>query len=379
MAYIWRLSAIWLWKETTAWTPVSAQVWIPKESWTLNPSFEEAVDSSGYWVIDEIYESYTTKNFSKISLEWIVRDDFIGYLLLWALGKYTKLKCFTWTVSWWTPARWDIVTWGSLRKIIKTWNTTYYFFDWTVSEWTITNGVWTLSATEVTGVNAHLFERLNSNQHPTFTLYDDDPVAWSKSSYSMVNTFELSCEVSDYVKFSAEFMGKQLQSSTWNTPAYSDEAPFLASMAWVKFANNESWLNDASEQCMQNFRVSINKNLVDIQCFGSTDVDSLYNQQFSIEWDFEALYSDTTLRDYVINSQKKALRFYVENRNVEALDEWIYPSIYVDLMKVWLNEWTKSDNANEIVKQTMWFTGQYDNNTSASIEVLLINSNNIWY
>ena len=267
MAYIWRLSAIWLWKETTAWTPVSAQVWIPKESWTLNPSFEEAVDSSGYWVIDEIYESYTTKNFSKISLEGIVRDDFIGYLLLWALGKYTKLKCFTGTVSWWTPARWDIVTWGSLRKIIKTWNTTYYFFDWTVTEWTITNGVWTLSATEVTGVNAHLFERLNSNQHPTFTLYDDDPVAWSKSSYSMVNTFELSCEVSDYVKFSVEFMGKQLQSSTGNTPAYSDEAPFLASMAWVKFANNESWLNDATEQCMQNFRVSINKNLVDIQCF----------------------------------------------------------------------------------------------------------------
>ncbi len=48
-------------------------------------------------------------------------------------------------------------------------------------------------------------------------------------------------------------------------------------------------------------------------------------------------------------------------------------------MKVWLNEWTKSDASNEIVKQTMWFSGQYDNSTWASIEVLLINSNGSGY
>ena len=47
----------------------------------------------------------------------------------------------------------------------------------------------------------------------------------------MINSFELTCEVADYVKFSAEFMGKQMQTATGNNPAYSDEAPFLASMA----------------------------------------------------------------------------------------------------------------------------------------------------
>ena len=70
---------------------------------------------------------------------------------------------------------------------------------------------------------------------------------------------------------------------------------------------------------MQNFRLTINKNLTDIQCFGSTDVDSLHNQQFTVEGDFEALYTSTTLRDYVINSEKKALRFYAENVNATAL------------------------------------------------------------
>lgn len=378
-AFIGRRSAIWLWKETTRWVAVEPQVWIPKESWVLNPSFEEAQDTSWYGVIDEIYESYTTKNYSNITLTWIVRDDFIWYLLLWTLWKYTKVYCVKWTVSWWTPFRWDITTWwATLKKIVKIGDETYYFFDEDI-DWSITDWTWTLTATKVAWVNGHLFERLNSNNHPTFTLYEDDPVAWAKAPYSMINNFELSCEVADYVKFSAEFMGKQMQDNSGTTPAYSDEAPFLASMAGVRFATNESGLNEATEQCMQNFRVSVAKNLTDIQCFGSTDIDSLHNQQFTIEWDFEALFTDTVLRDYVVNSEKKALRFYAENKNVEALATGIYPSIYVDLMKVWLNEWTKTDDANWIVKQTMWFTGQYSNADSATIEVLLLNSNSQWY
>ena len=380
MAYIWRLSAIWLWKETTSWTAVPAQVWIPKESGTLNPSFEEARDSSWYWVIDEIYESYTTKNFSNITLWGIARDDFIGYLLLWALGKYTKVKCFKASnISWWTPTRWDTVPGWTLKKILKIWDTNYYFFDWTISTWSVSNWTRTMTITEVSWVKGHFFERLNSNQHPSFTIYDDDPIAWSYAPYCMINTFELSCEAADYVKFNVEFQGKQMQSASDQNPVYSDEAPFLASMAGVRFANNESWLNTASEQCMQNFRVSINKNLTDIQCFWSTDIDSIYNQQFWVEGDFEALYESTTLRDYVVNSQKKALRFYAENKNTTQLATWIYPSIYVDLMKVGLNERTKTDTTNEIIKQTMWFTGQYSNNDSASIEVLLLNSNWEWY
>ena len=195
----------------------------------------------------------------------------------------------------------------------------------------------------------------------------------------MINNFELSCEVADYVKFSAEFMWKQMQSASSLNPAYSDDAPFTASMAGVLFADDEAWLNSATAVCMQNFRLSINKNLTDIQCFGSTDINSLHNQQFNLEWDFEALFEDTTLRDYVINSNKKALRFYAENTSATALATGVYPAIYVDCMKVWLNEWTKTDDANGIVKQTLWFSGQYDNATWTSIEILLLNGNSTGY
>jgi len=376
-AFIGRKSAIWLWIESTRWTAVQPVVWLPKTAWTLNPTTESALDDSWYGVIDEVYDSFTTKNFSWLSLEWNVKNDSIWYLLELALGSYEKLKVFTWTPTWWTPKRWDTVSWWVLRKILVIGNTTYYCFDWSVSAWVISNWTWTMTWVAVNDFNVHLFSRLNSNTHPSATIYDIDPVAWSYAPFCMINTFELSCEVADYMKFSAEFQWKQMQAiAPWSepTPAYSDEPTFTASMCWVRFADDEASLNSADEVCMQNFRVAINKNLTDIQCFGSTDVDSLYNQQFWIEWDFEALFDDTTLRDYALNSTKKAVRFYAENGTWND-----FSAIYVDLMKVWLNDRAKSDWNNDIVKQTMWFTGQYSNTDWASIEIVLINGNSTWY
>lgn len=376
-AFIGRQSAIWLWLEETRGTAVAPVVWIPKTSWVLSPTIESVNDDSWYGVIDEIYDSFTTKNFSWLDLEWIVRNDFIWYLFKLALWGYEKLTVFTGTVTWWTPARWDDCTDWVLRKIITIWDTTYYCFDWTLSAWTITNGTWELDATLVTDFEAHLFTVLNSNTHPSATLCDIDPVAASYAPFCMINSFELNCAVADYLKFSASFQWKQMV-AYWEwlapIPAYSDEPAFTASMAWVRFADNEAWLNEASEICIQNFRVAINKNLTDIQCFWSTDVDSLYNQQFWIEWDFEALYDNTTLRDMALDSDSKAVRFYAINSS-----ESDFSALFVDLFKVWLNEWSKTDANNDIVKQTMWYVWQYSATDWASIEVLLLNSNSEWY
>jgi len=373
-AFIGRQSWIWLGIEATRWTAVAPKVWLSKTAWVLNPTTETATDDSWYGVIDEVAWSFTTKNFSNISLEWIVKDDSIWYLLHLALWKYDKLKVFTWTVAWWTPARWDTVSGGVLRKIITIGWTKYYFFDGNVSWASISNGTWTLTATEVNSFQAHLFTRLNSNAHPSATIYDNDPVASSYAPFMMINNFELSCEVADYVRFTTELQWKQMQAVEWAlTPAYSDEPEFTASMCGVRFADDESWLDSASEICMQNFRIAINKNLTDVQCFGSTDIEALYNQQFGVEWDFEAIFDNTVLRDYALNSTKKAIRFYVENN-------WTsFSAMYVDVMKAWLNDWSKTDGNNELIRQTMWFTGEYSTNDWATIEVLLINSNSTWY
>lgn len=378
MAKIGRLWAIGLGIESTRWTQVPAQVWIGKESGSLNPNIESATDSSWYGVIDAVADSFTTKNSSTLNLQGIVKDDSIGYLMLLALWKVTKVYWVTGTPTGWTPKRWDVESGGwVLKKIITDGTTTVYFFDKAVS-WSITNWTWTMTATALSWVYGHFFEVKQDNEHPTATIYDD-LLAGSYAPYCMINNFELSCSVGDYMKFTADFMWKQIQSASAQTPAYSNEKSFTASMSWVRFANDEAWLNGASEQCVQDFRISIAKNLTDIQCFGETDVTDIYNQQFGIEWDFNAIYESTTLRDYVLNSDKKAVRFYAVNKNAPALATGIYPSIYVDLMKAGFTSWSKSDGNDEIVSQTMWFTGQYSTDDTASIEILLLNANSVGY
>ena len=53
--------------------------------------------------------------------------------------------------------------------------------------------------------------------------------------------------------------------------------------------------------------------------------------------------------------------------------------MFIDVMKCGLNEWTPTDNNNELTKQTMGFSAQYDNASGTSIEVLLFNSNSQGY
>jgi len=94
----------------TAGTSEAPSVWIPKMGGVIVPEFESAIDDSGYGTIDEVYDTQTTKNFSKLTLTGIMRDDFIGHLLLGALGTYNQVACVELSsITSGTPARLDVV------------------------------------------------------------------------------------------------------------------------------------------------------------------------------------------------------------------------------------------------------------------------------
>jgi len=156
------------------------------------------------------------------------------------------------------------------------------------------------------------------------------------------------------------------------TPSYTTQTEFIGRDANVYFAADESGLNGATSSCLQNFKVNINKNLTDVQCFGDDDISSIHNQQFTIDGDLEAIFDSETLRDYVINSTKKAFRLELINTNATAIVTGVYPTILIDGLKAGFNSRDKSDSNNDLVTQTMGFSWQYDTATSATIEILLI-------
>lgn len=223
---IWRRSSIGIGKETTSGTNVAAVFWIPKVSGAMQPIVEKAVDTWAYGVIDERYDSETVRQMTETNLEGIVRDTFIGSLLMGVFGT-------------------DTVTTASAAY-------------------------------------THTFTRLNSNTHPSFTVHQFDPVQSYYSAYSMVDEFEISGEVGDFVKFTTKMMGKKMVSESAPTVTFVEENDFRATQVKVYLADTEAGLAGASESKVKSFKVTFNKNLTPYQVLGSDDIDGIYNQQFEI-------------------------------------------------------------------------------------------------
>lgn len=395
--HIGRRQAIGIGRETVAsGTAVAATAWLPKVSGSFKPMFEKAKDDSAYGVIDEVYDSQTVKYMTEVELEGIVRDSWIGSLLYGAMGNWTAVKCITITgASGGTPARGDSITSatgsyvGKIKKKITVGAVDYFFVSTTSGVLTdgatnLTNGTWSGGTIGLkTAVKGHFFERLNSNTHPSFTIYGSDPVGDDRAAYCMVDSFEVEFKVGDYAKFNAKFKGKKLASTSAQNPVYTADNPFLAKHASVKFATDESGLNAATASTVQRFKLTINKNLVDVQAFGDTDIASIHNQQFSIAGDLEAIYNATTFRDYVANSNKKACRIAAVNNEVTAIlsdsANSIYPSLYIDMARISFEEWSRSNENNGLVNQTMGFSGEFDVSTAMTLEILLINKNATGY
>lgn len=318
-AFIGRLWAIGLGKETTAWTSVAPEYWIPFENGEVKPVIESVKDTWAYWVIDEVYDSKVTKNMTEITLWGIARADFMGSILMWVFGTSS------------TPTE------------LETW------------------------------VYKHDFTRKNDNTPVTYTTYYNNPVWDEEATYCAFDSLDLEINAWDYVKFNTTLRGKALWTPwTDRTPAYTDQAEFLASNVTVKFADDIAGLATADPVELKNIRFTISKNLVDYQAIGDTDIASMHNQQFSVSGDLEALFKDVTLRDYVLNNNKKAMSITAQSSGLIGATEKAQMSF--EFARISFNDWGKSTDANGLVMQTMWFDAEFSATDWKTISASLNNT-----
>ncbi len=320
MAFIWRLGAIGIGKETVSWTAVAPTMWIPFETGEVKPVIETIKDTGAYGVIDETYDSKVTKNMSETVIGGIVRADFI----------------------------WDIVM-GVLGTSVA-------------------------PADNADGTYTHAFTRKNDNTPVTYTSYYDNPVWDEEATYCAFDSLEIEINSGDYVKFSTTLKGKAL-GTPWvdRTPAYTDQEEFLASNATIKFADDIAGLSGASAVCLKNIKFNIAKNVVDFQCIGNTDVRSLHNQQFGVSWDLEAIFEDVTLRDYVLNNTKKAMSIEVlSSADIGTGSQ--KATLYFEFARISFSDWGKSTDANGLVMQTMWFDAEFSATDGKTISAEIINT-----
>lgn len=321
MTHIWRKQIIGIGLESTAGTAVAVDYFLPKMSGDLLPEVEYAEDNSWYGVIDQNFDREVVKESSKLDIEWMVRDE---------------------------------------------------------SFWMLLHGVFWTTAITGTGDYTHTFTRANTNTHPTFTVWQTDPVATYKSAYSMIDTFTVTTEVGDYVKYTASFMGNKMVSDSAPSVSWDNDNEFLAKHVTVKLASTEAWLAWASETELEFVNISFAKNVIAFQKAGSVDTDSRHNQSFSVTWSIRGLFANETLLNLVKWGTKRFMQIAMVNTDVTLA--WSgNPSLTFTLANCVFENFQREGDNDSLIKESMDFTAHYSLGDWYTAKAVLINERSTAY
>ena len=295
--------SLWIGKVTTAWTETSSYTYIPL---TISP-------------------------FIKPINEYIKNENGIGRIE-WSNGQELIKSESETSVEWWV------------------WQTTFWHL--------LTAAFWTSSApaTIETGVYKHSFSVQNDNNHQSYSIVTD----WTTQNltlYNIIDNLWIQAEVWSVMTFSWLFKGKAVNTTTGNTVAFTSENYFKVANMTVKFADNVAWLDSATAVDLQTVNFEIVKNAISVYKVWSLEPNCMHNQQLDLTWDFEALFTDDTFKDYVTGWTNKAMRITIQWDSLLWATE--YPELSFDFANLSFTEWDRTTDNNAIMTQTVWFEWGY--------------------
>lgn len=385
--HIGRKQSIGLGKEGTSGTEVAVTDWIAKLSGAFTPKVETTNDEGAYGIIDKVKEVQTVKNWTEVQFSAIARDQFFGHILMALFGTtYKTIKVPITSISGTGFVEGETVTestssaTGTIRRV----DPAHLYVERATGTWTggqtVTGGTSSTTATGGTIIalsagSNHVFRRLNTNNHPAYTLYGSDPNSDDRAAYCMLDTLEIELMAGDFMKFTATFRGKKLASTSSQTPTFTTQVPFLGKHASFKVASAFSGLDGASALGIESIKLTFPKNLTDIHEFGDTSPASFHNQDFGeVTGEITLKYDAVTQRDYVINSTKRAARLTITNSDATAISGSEKPSLQFDFPSLGFRDFSRTSENGGIVKQTLNFTAEFDVTRGLSVEAVLQNA-----
>jgi hypothetical protein len=317
--FIGRLADIGIAKEAVRGTAeTSASFYLPRTSLSINDGINQAIDESTVGVIEDSPGAAVIAKFAEGEIEGHIFDKSFGLILLASLG----------SVSTTGPAQ--------------------------------------------TTVYTHAFSVLQSAQHPSLTLFLEDPNQDYKYALAVLETLDLEVMLGQYATYRAAFRSKVGATATV-TPSYVAENHFLPQYGSLKTATNLAGLGAATAIEIRSFKLSVNKNVEDDRKLGSTDPADILNKQFAVEGSIELVFNDNTFKTEMLADTAKAMRLRLTNTDV-TIGTSLNPQLTLDLAKVKFSSFERKYENDGIVTATVEFKGFYSVSDASMMTAELINT-----
>lgn len=216
----------------------------------------------------------------------------------------------------------------------------------------------TTPSTVYTSATKDTYSIANNNQHPTLSIWIEDPIGDTLFKGVMVDTLEIEVNPAEIAKFTAGLKGRKGNDASW-TPSNDVDYKFVGRDFHMKVASNIAGLSGASEISVKSFKMTINKNADYDWVNGTLEPEDILNKNFTIQGSLTLNYEDRTWRDYMLNGSLKALSVRLLNtRDVIATAG--QAEFYLELPVVDFSEWESQRGNDEIAGQTINFTALWD-------------------
>jgi len=305
--------------ETTRGTSASSGYWIPKSSLDFYDQVEYIKQEAPFGVNHEFQDADLAKKMGSGNIEFPVFSDSIGVILAAVFGA--------------TPTTSDVTT-----------NESY----------------------------SHVFSVAQNATHQTVTITKKDPVEELEFVYSMIDSFELSYSLGEYLSASVGFESKSGETAS-ETVSYTNLPKFRPQDTKIYIADTVSGLDSGTEVKVESFTLSISKNTEEYMAHGSLEREDIFNNRFSYSGSMELLWDSTTFKDLFKGGSKKALRIESINTNETIGASSDNPSLTFDIAPAIVEELAPQEDNSSVVRQSVGFTGIYDVENDQSIEATLIN------
>lgn len=316
--FIGRLVDIGIAKEAVRGTAeASVDFYLPKISLSLDDGIEQVIDESSIGVIEDSPGAAVVAKFAAGEIEGNIYDKSFGLVLLASLGS---------------------VSTGSAQE---------------------------------TTVYPHTFSVLQSAQHPSLTLFLDDPNQDYKYPLAVIETLDIEVMLGQYARYRAGFRSKVGATATL-TPSYSAENHFLPQHGSLKIADDLGDLDAASAIDIRSVTLKVNKNVEDDRKIGSLDQADILNKQFAVEGTIELVFNSNTFKTEMLADTAKAMRIRLSNTDI-TIGTTLHPELTVDLAKVKFSNFERGYENDGIALATVDFKAFYSLGDTSMITAELIN------